>query len=304
MEKKQTALLLDGPMGTELQRLGSDTTLPLWSARALQENPDLVIAIHRSYIDAGADIIATNSFRTNRRTFVRAGMSVADAKRLTLKSVTLARQAIAESNSILLVAGSDAPIEDCYSPELVPSDDELRDEHREHCHWLMEGGCDLLLLETMNSLREAVCAAEAACDLGARFMISLVTGATGETTLGGETLQQAVDALDPFGPMAILTNCSSPDSVLRATEILGAVHDHRESTWIFGGYANSGSPDPVAGWNAVEEVPMDLFVEAARRMISLGAGVIGSCCGTMPAHTSALRRLADSHNPIAEAEDL
>jgi len=287
-------LLLDGPTGTELQRLGADTTLPLWSARALEEHPDLVRAIHVSYIEAGADIITTNSFRTNRRAMAHACRSAAVAESLTLRSVLLAREAIDRSNRPVLVAGSDAPVEDCYSPDLVPTDDELRDEHREHCRWLMNGGCDFLLLETMNTLREALCAAEAARDLGARFMVSLVTGPTGETTLGGEPLQQAVDALDPFGPMAILTNCSSPDAVLYATEILAALHDQRKSTWTFGGYANSGSPDPVAGWTAIEAVPMEAFVETARRMITLGAGVIGGCCGTTPGQISALRRLVDS----------
>jgi len=280
-------------MGTELQRLGADTTLPLWSARALDEYPDLVTAIHVSYVEAGADIITTNSFRTNRRAILRAGMSLEDAERLTLLSVMLAREAISESNRPVLVAGSDAPVEDCYSPDLVPTDDELRDEHREHCRWLMEGGCDFLLLETMNTLREAVCASEAAREIGARFMVSLVTDASGEKTLGGELLREAVEALSPLEPMAILTNCSSPDAVLHATEIVSQVHREHNASWTFGGYANSGVPDPVVGWEVVDEVPVERFVETARRMIDLGAGVIGSCCGTTPEHTAALRRVVN-----------
>jgi len=67
-------LILDGAMGTELQRRGADTALPLWSARALVDNPNLVLEIHRAYIEAGADIVTTNTFRTTRRMFRRAGI--------------------------------------------------------------------------------------------------------------------------------------------------------------------------------------------------------------------------------------
>ena len=286
-------LLLDGPMGTELQRRGADTTLPLWSARALDEHPDLVLQIHIDYVDAGADIITTNTFRTNSRSARSAGLSSDDARRLTVTAVALARQAVDSSNRPLLIAGSDAPVEDCYSPDRVPTDDELRREHREHCQWLVDAGCDFLLLETMNTLREALCAADAARDLEARFIVSLVTDPSGERTLGGQTLQEGVDALDPFEPMAILTNCSSPEAVLRATEILSVLRDERRALWTFGGYANSGAPDPIVGWDLVQEVPVERFVARARRMIALGAGVIGSCCGTTPGHTAALRRMVN-----------
>ncbi len=282
-------LLLDGPLGTELQRRGADTTLPLWSARALRECPDLVLTIHRDYVDCGADVVTTNTFRTNARAIVRAGLTRHDARELTHTAVRLAREAAGSGTHPLLVAGSDAPVEDCYEPGLVPGVDELYMEHREHCEWLMEEGCDVLLLETMNTLREAVAAARAANDIGAKYMISMVTNQAGDRVLGGESLESVVDALEPFHPSAILTNCSAPQAVLAATEILAGIRSRRDSEWDFGGYANSGNPDPVLGWDLVHTVSIADFVDSAKRMIDVGAGVIGSCCGTTPDYIRAIR---------------
>ncbi len=154
-------LILDGATGTELDRRGVDTSLPLWSARALIVAPEIVRQVHHDYLAAGADIITTNTFRTHRRTLTRAGVG-ARTRELTQLAVTLAREAIAHSGRTAYIAGSMSPLEDCYSPALVPSADELRAEHLEMARDLAEAGCDLLLVETMNSIREAVIAAECA----------------------------------------------------------------------------------------------------------------------------------------------
>lgn len=283
-------------MGTELQRRGSDTTLPLWSARALDADPDLVVAIHRDYIDAGADIITANSFRTNRRAVERAGLTSADAQRLTAESVRLARQSFSSSAGPL-IAGSDAPVEDCYSPDLVPSEIELRQEHAEHCRWLIDAAVDLLLLETMNTLREAVAAAEAAAALGATYIVSIVTDPSGERLLSGESLADALDALVPPSgtnpPWAIMANCSSPMALLKGVTALSQLRSERGGLWRVGGYPNSGEPDPVVGWEFVHEVPLEQFVGAVEGMLDAGADIVGSCCGTTPEHTRALRAMID-----------
>ena len=287
-----TIVLLDGPTGTELQRRGFDTHLPLWSARALMEAPDIVEAIHLEYIEAGAHLITANSFRTNRRVIERAGYPVQKAKELTHYSVNIAQQArkLAEISEVL-IAGSDAPVEDCYSPDLVPTDNELYEEHEEHISWLVEAGVDLVLIETMNTLREARIAAEAAAKVDVPFMVSLVTDPTGEQMLSGESLREAAVEVSCYNPVAILTNCSAPRAVLRATEILAELHKTTTASWQFGGYPNSGEPDPVLGWEFVHMVPIDRFVEVGRNMIEAGAKVIGSCCGTTPEYTEALQEL-------------
>jgi S-methylmethionine-dependent homocysteine/selenocysteine methylase len=287
-------LLLDGPTGTELQRRGIDTTLPLWSARALLTAPEVVEQIHLDYIAAGADVVTTNSFRTNRRAIERSGLA-GEAERLTRLSVEIARRAIERSGRTgIVIGGSDAPVEDCYAPDLVPSNEELHAEHEEHIRWLVEAGCDLVLIETMNTLREAAIASEAASTLGSPFMISVVADMNGENILIGEPIYDAVQQLHEFGPQGILVNCSSPQSVLRGVEIIAQVHDDLGAAWRFGGYANSGEPDPVVGWNAVKTVPVVHFCIAVQQMIALGATVIGSCCGTTPAYTQELSLLKNA----------
>ena len=288
-------LLLDGPTGTELQRREFEIHLPLWSARALIEAPEVVEAIHTEYIKAGAHLITTNSFRTNKRTIERAGYSAEKAEELTRQSVVIAQKArsCAEQPDVL-IAGSDAPVEDCYSPDLVPTHDELYREHEEHIKWLAESGADLILIETMNTLREACIASKAAVKFNLPFIVSVVTDPSGRQMLSGELLEVAVAEVSQFNPLAILTNCSAPRAVLHATEILAELHRTTNASWKFGGYPNSGEPDPILGWNFVHTVPVDQFVETAGEMINAGAQVIGSCCGTTPGYTKALRGLIDS----------
>ena len=143
-------ILLDGPMGTEIDRRGGDSSLPLWSARALIETPELVQNIHKDYILAGAEVITTNSFRTQEYTFKKAGITN-KSKEITEFSVELIR----ELRRDVKIAGSVAPIEDCYSPHLTPSTNVLKQEFNSIIKQLADAGVDILLIETMNNIREA-----------------------------------------------------------------------------------------------------------------------------------------------------
>src|SRR3990170_4956784 len=115
-------ILLDGATGSELGRRAVDIDLPLWSARALIEAPDVLAQIHADYLRAGAEIITANTFRTHRRSLERGGLGHR-ALELTQYAVDIARAAVREAShrgNGLFVAGSLAPLEDCYSPHLVP----------------------------------------------------------------------------------------------------------------------------------------------------------------------------------------
>ena len=137
-------LLLDAATGTELNRRGVDTGLPLWSANTLTTDAGLNVLrdVHLDYLNAGADIITTNTIRTNRRVLVGKGFS---AHELTLRAVATAKEAVAEFGKPALVAGSLSSLEDCYRPDLVPPADECLDEHSERIHHLLEGGATQLL---------------------------------------------------------------------------------------------------------------------------------------------------------------
>jgi S-methylmethionine-dependent homocysteine/selenocysteine methylase len=291
-------LLLDGATGTELQRRGVDTGLPLWSARALIEAPAVLQAIHADYIHAGADILTTNTFRTQRRTLERAGIG-SRARELTQLAVQIARDAARSVDRKIFIAGSMSPLEDCYAPERVPPDGALWIEHAEMAHNLAQAGCDLLLVETMNTIREAVIAARCANATGLPVCVSFVVGPNGQPPdqvnlnnsaelklLSGESLSDAVAALGLIHPAVILINCVPLAVIDRAFEELRAAH-----SGPIGLYANVGHADDQVGWTLTDDVLPTAYARHAQQWVQQGAAMIGGCCGTTPAHIAALKKL-------------
>lgn len=275
-------LILDGAMGTELQRRGADTSVPLWSARALIENPDIVTEIHEEYIEAGADIITTNTFRTTRRTCQRA-RRIDDSAALTRTAVELAQRARdRHPERDVLIAGSIAPLEDCYRPDLVPDERELAEEHAELAHRLREAGVDLLLLETMNTSREAQAACAAASSTGCDVIASFICDRNGNL-YGGDSLAGAVRALEPFHPTAYSLNCVSP----RYLDV--AIARLKQATLRpFAVYANVGVPEEERGWTFTREINETQYASFAIRWRTAGASIVGGCCGTTPAYIAAV----------------
>ena len=295
-------LLLDGATGTELQRRGVDTTLPLWSARALLDAHEVLYAIHADYIAAGADIITTNTFRTHRRTLTRAGLGER-TRDLTQLAVAIAREAARQADRQVFIAGSISPLEDCYSPQLVPPDGELWIEHAEMARDLAQAGCDLLLVETMNTIREAVIAARCATTTGLPVCVSLVAGLNGLppdqvreldveealaplTLLSGESITDAVQAVQRWRPAAILINCIPLAYIDRAFDELRAAHHGP-----IGLYANVGHADDRVGWTLTDDVLPAAYARRAQQWIWQGAAIIGGCCGTSPDHIAALNHV-------------
>jgi S-methylmethionine-dependent homocysteine/selenocysteine methylase len=295
-------LLLDGATGTELQRRGVDTGLPLWSARALIEAPSVLRSIHADYINAGADIITTNTFRTQRRTLERAGIG-SRASELTRLAVQIAQEAVQSVDRKIFVAGSISPLEDCYAPELVPPDGDLWIEHAELARDLAQAGCDLLLVETMNTIREAVIAARCAAATGLPVCVSFVVGPAGLPPdqinltnaaemraelklLSSESIAAAAAALRSINPAVILINCVPLAVIDRAFEELRAAH-----TGPIGLYANVGHADDQVGWTLTDDVLPAAYAQHALQWVQHGAAIVGGCCGTTPAHIAALRQI-------------
>ena len=278
---RQGPLVLDGAMGTELERRGVCGPLPMWSAEALRTAPAVVAAIHREYAAAGADILVADTFRTNPRA-LRAADCTGDGLALNRLAVELARAA-GDGGREILVAASVAPVEDCYHPERVPEDAILRAEHEQMAAWLAAAGPDLIWIETMNSLREARSAAQAAHGHGLPLAVSFVVRQTGDLLSGGP-LEEAVDAVEPLDPLAIGLNCIPPRGL---TALLPRLR--RATTRTIAAYAHIDNPRPIAGWDYAESVSPAAYAEYARRWLDLGASIIGGCCGTTPAHIGAVR---------------
>lgn len=275
-------LLLDGALGTELERRGAGHALPLWSAGALLTAGELVEQIHREYVLAGADILVANTFRTNPRTLQAAGY-LAEGEILNRRAVELARRAATRRD--VLVAASVGPVEDCYCPERVPTESVLRAEHERMAAWLAAAGPDLVWIETIGTVREARAAAQAAHDAGLALVVSFVVQESGDL-LGGERLEDAVAAVEPLEPVAIGLNCIPPDGL---TAILPRLR--RATTRPVAAYAHIGNAAPIRGWSYGQEASPAEYAEHARRWISLGASIVGGCCGTTPAHVRALRNV-------------
>jgi S-methylmethionine-dependent homocysteine/selenocysteine methylase len=285
-------ILLDSAMGTELQRRGADTRLPLWSARALLESPELVAAIHRDEVAAGADVLTANTFRTHRRTLENEGLGER-SRELTALAVRLARDATKDCGREVLVAGSLSPLEDCYRPDLVPDDPALEREHGEQASALAEAGADLILCETYNTVRELVAAARAARATGLPFIASMVTGGTGR--LSGEPIESAVRALDILEPDAFSINCvPARRLVFDLTRVASAAPDVPLAA-----YGNLGLPDDDMGWRFAESLSPAAYAECAVRWLEAGARLVGGCCGTTPEYTAALRALLTQRTSIA-----
>jgi S-methylmethionine-dependent homocysteine/selenocysteine methylase len=284
-------LVLDGATGTELERRGAPCSLPLWSARALVEDPALVERIHRAYVEAGAEIVTANTFRTQRRTLARGGLGERAAE-LTALAVALARRALGDTG---FVAGSMPTLEDCWRPDLVPDDDVLAREHAEHAAHLADAGADLLLVETLNTIREARAAVFAARATGLPVWVSFSCDARAQL-LSGEPLAAALEAVAPLAPDLVGVNCLPPAHVATALPVLAA------SQRCFGVYANLGPPVGDAGDARKHDEPPEAFAAHALDWIAAGARVVGGCCGTRPAHIAAIvRALAGAHHPAEHA---
>ena len=286
-------MILDGATGTELERAGLPTGLPLWSTHALLEAPETVRAIHAAQLEAGAELITANTFRTQERTLARAGLDQQD-ETLTRLAVGLASEAIsahrtralaapdASGPPSLFVAGSLPPLEDCYRPDLVPDAPALAHEHGRQAELLADAGVDLILIETMNTQREAAAAAAAAARTGRPFAVSFVADGPNRL-LSGEPLLEAAGSVLALGAVAVGLNCVPP-SVLVAN---AATLQRIEGPLLLA--PNLGEPDGTTGFRRREDVTPAAFA----RLLSSWRDeprlrIVGGCCGTTPAHIAAL----------------
>ena len=277
--RAERPLVLDGATGTELERRGVETRLPLWSAAAIDAHPEVLRAIHADYVRVGVDALTANTFRTQRRTLTQAGRAD-EARALTHEAVALARSAAGPDR---LVLGSCPTLEDCYRPDLVPELAALEREHAEHVEHLACAGVDGIVAETMNTVREAVAATEATRRRGLDVITSFVCW-DGPRLLSGEPLAEALRAAADAGASAVGVNCLPPSNALRCLDTLAS------GSLPFVVYANLGEPEDVQGFRRSEEHAPEDFAREAASWIEAGACAVGGCCGTTPEHLAAVVR--------------
>ena len=278
--KLSKPLVLDGAMGSYLQQKGLLTDDVLWTTNINHNNPDLILQTHLEYIDAGADIITTNTFRTNPASLSKAGIS--NASEYVKQAVELAIQASFRNN--VLIAGSNAPAEDCYQTERTLSKNELEKNHKYHIDLLADSGVNFILNETQSHFDEL----QIICDHCDRSSIPSVISLYVLDTLkilSGESLDNILSFLKNHEVLAIGFNCISPNLFLK---IIGSIQLPKK----WGYYLNCGSghiTDKIISCG----IQPDQYFETVKRSILYKPSFVGSCCGSNPAHTKKIREFLD-----------
>lgn len=280
---KKRFLVGDGSMGIMLfTRLGS-------KYRTTEEfnlhQPEDVLQLHQDYLDAGAEVLTTNTFSANRVKLAQSGLTDKLAE-LNRTGVSLAKQA---AGDLAWVAGSMGPTGKLLDPLGDLSADEARETFAEQASILAGEGADLIAIETMSALEEAQAAFDAVRSVTKLPVAVSFTFDANIRTMMGVTPEQAVQAALEWGADLIGTNCGvGPDEVEQVIERMAKAAPDA----LLWSEPNAGLPR-LEGDRAVYDLGPERFADYAEKAARLGARVIGSCCGSTPDHIRAMaRRLA------------
>jgi homocysteine S-methyltransferase len=279
-------LVCDGAMGTMLYSKGMSLN------RCFDEMnltaPQLVKEVHLGYVKAGADVIETNTFGASRLRLQKFGLDD-KVREINLAGARLAREVAGDD---LHVAGSVGPLGLRLEPLGHTSLDDARRAFREQIEALVEGGVDLIIVETMVDLREAHQALLAARDVSGLPVVVQMTIQDDGSTPTGTSPEDFTRQLDSWGADLIGLNCSvGPAAVLEALERMTVVTKKKLSA-----QPNAGMPRTIEGRNIYLSSP-EYMASYARRFIEVGARLVGGCCGTTPDHIRAIKTAVRSLSP-------
>ena len=274
----QMPLILDGAMGTALMMRGIKAPLPLWSAIANYENFNEVVSIHEEYIKNGSNVITTNSFRSTPRTFKKAGYSKTDAITKSERSLMLSIEAanIARKGRSVLVAGSIAPLEDCYEPNDFPGKNIAKDEYSHLINIFNNQDVDLLLFETMGNFDEIKTILEIDINPNKKKWLSIVLKNENQI-LDGTDIKQVFRLAYKNSVDTILINCSTIQNTLRA---IPKIKRYWPANW--GVYPNLGEEMPTKDGYIDHKINDLEIAEQLMLAVKEETNVIGACCGSTP----------------------
>lgn len=288
--------LLDGGLSTALAERGVDLDHHLWTARLLVEDPEVLVAAHRDFVDAGAEVLITASYQASRRGFAALGRSAGEADDALRATTALARRAAAGTG--VLVAASVGPYGAIladgseYTGRYPVGGEALVAFHAERLAVLVDSAPDLLAVETLPSAAEAGAVAEAARRVAAEraeparpAWVSFTCASAGHTAAGDPVEAAAHAALAMPGLVAVGVNCTAPAHVAPLLRRIRSV-----TSLPLVAYPNRGQAWDAATnrWSGAAEAggDVDAWIEA-------GARWVGGCCGTGPADIAELRRRLD-----------
>ena len=286
---ESSTILGDGAMGTMLHArgVGFDKCFDELNLT----NPAAVADIHREYIEAGAQLVITNTFGANRFKLKKHGLEE-DVAAINRAGVELARRAVAASFKDVLVAGDIGPLGVRIAPYGRVKPEEARAAFAEQIKALADAGAELLVIETMSDLYEIREAIRAAKEISSLPVVASVTFTRDDRTLLGDDPQKVARKLMEAGADVIGVNCSGgPSQLLRILkQMKQAVPDRSAKFWV---KPNAGWPEQVGG-RIMYPADAEYFGEYALAFRAAGANVVGGCCGTTPQHIAAMKKAFES----------
>lgn len=287
LQASPAPLLADGAMGTMLHARG------VAFDRCFDElnlsDPAAVAEIHRAYIEAGAQIILTNTFGANRYKLAKHGLEEQTAE-INRAGVELARRVVAASFREVFIGGDVGPLGVRLAPFGRVQPEEARAAFAEQIAALAEAGADFILIETMSDLYEVEAAVQAARQTCSLPVVTSVTFTRDDRTLLGDSPEKVAQRLAAFGAEAIGVNCSGgPAQLLRLLRQMRAAAPTAR-LWV---KPNAGWPEQVGGRIMYPADP-EYFGNYALAFCEAGASIVGGCCGTTPQHIAAMRAALDT----------
>jgi len=279
-------VLADGATGTNFFQRGLMSGHPpeLWN----EEHPEHVLGLHQQFVDAGADIILTNSFggTAQRLKLHNAQDRVVELNKLAAE---LAREVADRADRPVVVAGSVGPTGELFEPLGALTPDVAVASFREQIEGLKQGGVDVIWIETMSSIEEVRAAAQAAIDADMPYTVTCSFDTAGRTMMGvmPDALVRAFDGL-AIAPLAFGANCGVGASDILVTVLSICSGEH--TAVISKG--NCGIPQ-FQGTEIVYSGTPELMASYAQMAADAGARIVGGCCGTSPEHLAAMRTALD-----------
>jgi 5-methyltetrahydrofolate--homocysteine methyltransferase len=273
-------LIADGATGTELMRLGAPGGVP--SDLLNLQKPEVVEQVHRAYVEAGSDLIVTNTFGATRIKLERHG-AAAQVREINRAAVNLARRA---SQGSVLVAGDIGPTGQMLKPYGPADPSDVRDAYAEQADILAETGVDAIILETFFDLAEALLALEAAVRTNLPVIVSMTfdLGPRGVFTIMGNSAADCARALADGGAAVVGANCTvTVDTMIQVGQAL-----QQATTLPLILQPNAGNPEVIDGKTLYRETP-EHFASRLPELIAAGGRIIGGCCGTDPRFIAAVK---------------
>lgn len=286
-ERKATLerpLVLDGAMGTLLQQRSFIADKNLWYSGFNISNPQIIRQIHEEYISAGANIITTNTFRTNPIAKRKSNIGLTNTA-FVEASVKLALEAKLLSNSNVIIAGSNAPAEDCYQKERTVSQFDLEYNHKKHIELLYESKCDIIWNETHSHMDEIQIICKYCFENSIPYSINLYFEESLKI-LSGELVFDVVESIKDYSPQSIGFNCVK-------VELLEKYLDNYPIPTNFGFYLNCGVSNVCESIIVNTHSPTQ-YLELTKKYFNNSLLFVGSCCGSTPKHTEVLKENIDA----------